>query len=695
MTNSPPGANPAHYRPDIDGLRAVAVLAVLVFHFGGALSGGFVGVDVFFVISGFLITGILAREVEQGTFSLRKFWMRRLRRIAPASLVVTVVTLLAGLCILMPNDLVPLAKATIAQQTMLTNVYEWRNVGYFDTHRPRPLLHMWSLAVEEQFYLIYPLLFVRLPMHRRGLVRAILWGAMLVSLVLSVYATSYRAGMAGFFLLPFRAWELLLGGLAALETPRRPLGAARANALALLGLGLIVVPCVTYSEKIQFPGLAALPPCLGACFLIFAGTHDRTLVGRILSSPVAVAIGLISYSLYLWHWPLQVYARYCSWGPLSTGTIAVLYVASFVLAWLSWRWIETPFRHGMRSIGFGEALRIVVAAAIVLIVTSVAIQRGAGLPRRYPERAEVYLRPTKNDRIDGQFQAMEADRRPENLIRTFDGAAAPGAVDCLVWGDSHAVAALGLLDELFEEHRIRGAWAARNAHYPLLGTVRPGASSDRKPWLAWSEAILARVRADRIGQVILICDWPSVAQATLDEGTFAAGEPVAGPMKLTRSLAHTCRTLNEAGATVWLVEPQSYQPADPLRWLVWAATLGRPVPLGVDRVEYDRIQGPTLEAFAAVADGANVRIEPARAIWFDADGRSLIGDDNHSYYTDVTHVSPEGMRRVYRGPYEAMVRAIADKLRRPGAATGTGAGASVERWSEPGGPSAAAGGIER
>ncbi len=685
MTNSLPEM-PAHYRPDIDGLRAVAVLAVLVFHFGGALSGGFVGVDVFFVISGFLITGILAREVEQGTFSLRRFWTRRLRRIAPASLVVTIVTLVTGLCLLMPNDLVPLAKATIAQQTMLTNVYEWRNMNYFDTHRPRPLLHMWSLAVEEQFYLVYPLLFARLPMRRRGLVRAILWGAMVVSLVFSVYATSYRAGMAGFFLLPFRAWELLLGGLAALETPRRPLGAARANALALLGLGLIVVPCVTYVERMQFPGLAALPPCLGACFLIFAGTHDRTLVGRVLSSPVAVAIGLISYSLYLWHWPLHVYASYGTWGVMPTSVTVMLYVASFALAWLSWRWIETPFRHGMRSIGFVEALRIVVGAAVVLIVTSVGIMAGGGLPGRFPPRAATYLRSTENDRNDQRFQAMVEVRRPELLVRKFDGTTAAGSpVDCLVWGDSHSAASLGLLDDLFEEHGIRGAWATRNAHFPLLGTTRPMPAFARRPWLEWADSVVARVRADRIKNVLLIADWPSVVSATLDEATFAPEAPSDGQATLTRSLVHTCRVLNESGATVWLIEPQPYQSADPIRWLVWSALLGRPVPQGVDRAAYDRVQGATLEAFAAAAAKADVRITPARDAWFTADGKSLIGDRSHVYFTDGQHVSPEGMRGVYRGPYEAMVRAIALSL----------SGDAPQPAARPPRQPAAASGIER
>lgn len=663
MTNSPTNAKPTHYRPDIDGLRAVAVLAVLVFHFGGGLSGGFVGVDVFFVISGFLITGILVREIEQGSFSLRRFWTRRLRRIAPASLVVTVVTLLAGLVILMPGDLVPLGKATIAQQTMLTNVYEWRNVGYFDTHRPRPLLHMWSLAVEEQFYLFYPLVFVRLPIHHRGLVRAILWGAMLVSLLGSVYATSYRAGMAGFFLLPFRAWELLLGGLAALDTPRRPLGPVRANGLALLGLGAILVPCVFYQENMRFPGLAALPPCLGACFLIFAGTHDRTLVGRILSSRVAVAIGLVSYSLYLWHWPLQVYARYASWGAWPGSVTMMLSVASFLLAWASWRWIETPFRHGMRFIGFREALRIVVAAAVVLIATSLGIVVGGGWPGRYPSHAAEYLRSTEADRSDGRYQAMEADRRPENLVRTFGGApAAPGTVECLVWGDSQAVAALGFLGEQLEAHGIRGGWACRNAHFPLLGTLRPGATAMPEPWLRWSDDVVMRIEAERIGHVIIICDWPGVAEATLDGRTFGVGAPVAGSAKITRSLLHTCRRLGEAGATVWLVEPQPYQPADPLRWLVWSAMLGRPVPHGVDSAGYDRIQGPTLAAFGSVAVEANVRVESAREAWFDAGGRSVIGDDERCFYSDLTHVSPEGIRRVYRRPYEALVRAIAAEI---------------------------------
>jgi len=260
---------------------------------------------------------------------------------------------------------------------------------------------------------------------------------------------------------------------------------------------------------------------------------------------------------------------------------------------------------------------------------------------------------------------MEADRRPENVVRTFDGsAAAPGAVECLVWGDSHAVAALGLLDELFEEHGIRGAWAARNTHYPLLGTVRPSRASGRKLGFAWGEAILARLRTDRIGHVILIGDWPTVATAALDEGTFAADEPVAGQMKLTRSLVHTCRTLNEAGATVWLIEPQPYQPADPIRWLVWSAALGRTVPLGIDRAEYDRVQGPTLEAFAVAAAGGDVRITPARDAWFNAAGKSLIGDEAHGYFGDGQHVAPEGMRRVYRGPFEAMVRAIAAELGR-------------------------------
>jgi hypothetical protein len=338
----------------------------------------------------------------------------------------------------------------------------------------------------------------------------------------------------------------------------------------------------------------------------------------------------------------------------------MLYVASFVLAWLSWRWIETPFRHGMRSIGFGEALRIVVGAAVVLIVTSVAIQRGTGLPGRYPPRALAYLQPSAIDVKDGAFQTFEAERRPDLLVRQFDGTSAAGvSVDCLVWGDSHAVAALGLLDELFVAHGIRGAWACRNAHYPLLGTVRSSRAHGRKPWLQWSDDIVERVRAERIPHVILVSDWEAVNSATLDEGTFGASDDGGGESTLKRSLLKTCRALNDAGATVWLIEPQPYQPADPLRWLVWTSALGRPVMRGVDRRHYDRVQGSTFDAFAAAAKGAEVRITPARDVWFDAEGKSFVGDESRCFYADVTHVSPEGMRRVYRGPFEAMVKSIA------------------------------------
>jgi peptidoglycan/LPS O-acetylase OafA/YrhL len=670
VTNPLLSPRAAHYRPDVDGLRAVAVVAVLVFHLGGGLSGGFVGVDVFFVISGFLITGIVLREVEQGSFSLRRFWTRRLRRIAPAALVTTVVTLLVGLVILMPGDLVPLARATIAQQLMLTNVYEYFNIGYFDTHRPRPLLHMWSLAVEEQFYLLYPLLVARLPIRRPAVTRAFLYCSLVASLGLSIYATSYRSGAAGFFLLPCRAWELLLGGVVAFELPRRPLGPVRSNTLALLGIASIVVPCVLYSESMQFPGLAALPPCLGACMVILAGSHDQTLVGRLLSSRVAVAIGLVSFSLYLWHWPIHVYAQYLAWESFPWWVTFLLYGASFLAAWLSWRWIEIPFRHGMPSIGFKEAFRAVVACALVLSVGCWGIIAGEGLPNRFPRAAERYFRPSEADTRDASFRTMEEERAADLLIRTFDGASARGVpIDCLVWGDSQAVAALGLMGELFEDHGVRGAWACRNAHFPLLSTTRPMQAVQRQSWLKWADEVVGRVRIDGIRHVVLISDWTGVRDAMVDEGSLAERARSAGSSKLTRSLVNTCIALNEAGATVWLIEPQPHQLSDPLRWLVWAASVGQPVPRGVDRAEYVRVQGPVLQSFDVAAAAAVVRVTPAREQWFDAGGMSLIGDAERSYFIDRTHVSAEGMRRVYRRPFEEMVSAISKSLSGQGSAS--------------------------
>ena len=295
------GASNAHYssyRRDIDGLRALAVLPVLLFHAKLGCPGGFVGVDVFFVISGFLISSLILKELDDGTFSLITFWERRIRRILPALTVVVLTCLVAGWILYLPEDFEMLGKSVIAQATLLSNVFFYRQGlvggGYFaaasDT---KTLLHTWSLAVEEQFYLLFPLLLLFLARYRRLFLAPTIAGLVVVSLVLSIVG-SYSYPQATFYLLPARAWELLLGSLLTLMRGRFALGGLLRETAGWFGISLVGYAMLFYGVDTRFPGAAAISPCLGAALIIFSSESRLSFVGRILSIKPVVFVGLIS-----------------------------------------------------------------------------------------------------------------------------------------------------------------------------------------------------------------------------------------------------------------------------------------------------------------------------------------------------------------------------------------------------------------
>ena len=267
------------YRPEVDGLRAIAVIAVLIYHLGIGLPGGFVGVDVFFVISGFLITGIIHRGLENGTFSLGEFWERRVRRIFPALFVVLAATLAAGYWLLPPNELEDLGRSSVAQALLVANVYFSQSTGYFAGPAEfKPLLQTWSLAVEEQFYLFFPLALCFLKRIGRMKLFTLLATIALISLAASIYGIVFHPGSATtFYLLPTRAWELLVGCmLAVLPWKCRP-SPRRDGAIAILGLLAIAIPIFMYDSSTPFPGLAAVPPVLGTAAIIFATASTPTI----------------------------------------------------------------------------------------------------------------------------------------------------------------------------------------------------------------------------------------------------------------------------------------------------------------------------------------------------------------------------------------------------------------------------------
>lgn len=360
MMNSPSLSRATKYRPDIDGLRAVAVLSVLAFHMEiSRIPGGFVGVDVFFVISGYLISSIVFSEIAASRFSVVGFYERRIRRIFPALFGMLAVSGFFAYLYLLPTELVNFSKSMLAATCSASNLYFWKHSGYFDSPTSQPLLHTWSLAVEEQFYITFPIFLVMVRKFSPRNLRISVVILFFISLLSSVLVVIHASETA--FYMPYtRAWELLLGTILSLGMfPPLKLLWAR-NLATLLGIGLIAYPVLAYTQNTLFPGLTALVPCIGSAMIIWAGETGTSLVGRVLSLRPVVFIGLISYSLYLWHWPLIVLRHMgllVGVGAMTShGSAAVLSSRRFDMlvelslslffAILSWRFIERPFRSG-------------------------------------------------------------------------------------------------------------------------------------------------------------------------------------------------------------------------------------------------------------------------------------------------------------------------------------------------------------
>lgn len=350
------------YRPDIDGLRSIAVLSVLLFHLDVELfSGGFIGVDVFFVISGFLITRIIVNEIsETGNFSFSRFYTRRIRRLFPAFLTVLIITLLASVFLFAPSDLSNLGASALHAVFSVSNVYFWREAGYFDEAiKLNPLLHTWSLSVEEQFYLVWPalVLFVASRWGMPAVIKvtiAIILSSLLLNFVFDQRFILYfwpntasqnledvRAAM--FYLGPFRNFELGLGALLVFFMDRRVKSEFLNEVIFALGLILVLVPMFLFTEEIVFPSYNALIPCIGTVMIIYAGNPKA--LGRIINNRLAVGVGLISYSLYLVHWPIITLYKYLSFNQLSAVEQTGLAVVSVFLAILIYKFVEQPFRH--------------------------------------------------------------------------------------------------------------------------------------------------------------------------------------------------------------------------------------------------------------------------------------------------------------------------------------------------------------
>ena len=442
------------YRSDIDGLRALAVGGVLLFHAGfGWIDGGFAGVDVFFVISGYLITSIIVREQLDGSFTLARFYERRARRILPALLAVLLATTAAALLWLEPTALTDYAHSLIAVLTFSSNFLFMAQAGYFAPGvEQMPLIHTWSLAVEEQFYIFFPL--AMLAGWRFGL-RRLAWGLFAVavmSLGLSEVVRKLDLNV-NFYLAVTRAWELLAGGLLAIhllrEAPHRRFGRALNELLAGTGVLMICASFVVYDRSRQFPSVWALLPTVGV-LLVIAFAPGAAAVSRLLSAKPLVQLGLMSYSAYLWHQPVYAFARVLHPTEPPPAMFCALIGLTLALAWLSWKFVELPFRNP-RAVPRRQAVAALATASVAFVAAGIGAHLSSGFPGRY-ETALLALAGTAQPSPHRYTCVTNTERfrPPQQACRDFHPNVTWAAL-----GDSHVIEPAYALAQRLSGRRAR------------------------------------------------------------------------------------------------------------------------------------------------------------------------------------------------------------------------------------------------
>lgn len=630
------------FRPDINGLRCVAVIVVVLFHMGvPGFSGGFVGVDVFFVISGYLMTQLISTKLESGRYSLIDFYAARARRIVPGLVGLIVPLLIVGYLCLIPRDYRNLARDAIAALGFFSNLVFMHHNGYFDdASRDNWLLHTWSLAVEWQFYVLYPLLLAAgWRLGRRRAVRSFAIVAFVASFALSVFLTP-RHPTGAFFLLPFRSWELIFGGLvffwAARARPRPWLCSA--------GLLLILASVFFFSEEFQFPGYWAIAPVAGAAAIIAARSDTRILVNGFTQF-----IGTISYSLYLWHWPIAVAVRYFDLRLSGAITIASLALA-ILLGYLSFKLIEVPFRQVGREMAAGWYLVRCALALIPLTLLIGLIYVRHGLPGRADPALAVVVASNEATIDDWTFPTrcenyqvrVTADSPP-----IYCELGAPSSRKILIWGDSHMeqlYSALQDLERADQSPRAQVLFATSGGCLPVRGVGRRGFNCAE-----FSEAVFARAVQPDIDTVIIGGFW----SANLGFGPENKGPlvrkaaPILVPFDSPKEaltfvmdgLSRDVAALIQHGKRVVIVLPfPSYQESIP-RFLAKAAFWNQKRELNHSKTLYTEHNESVAAALRSVAASNHAEfIDPSTILCESAS--CAIQRDGISLYRDAHHLTP-------------------------------------------------------
>jgi peptidoglycan/LPS O-acetylase OafA/YrhL len=645
------------YNSQIDGLRGLAVILVVLFHADIFFEGGFVGVDMFFVISGYLIGGIISGKLDDGVFSLQDFWERRFRRIYPASFAVTMVVLACGYVVLMPLDLKAVGVSAMMQTLMVSNWFFYAKSGYFDTQSEfNPLLHTWSLSVEEQFYVLLPIVLLLIkglqPRHQIRLIS--LMAA--ISFAYGVRTISFDRN-AAFYLLPSRAWELLAGVIlakcCAAFKPSRKMSAG----MSWFGLIAIVLSAIWYSDQTPFPGLAAVPPVFGTIAVIASSLGDTPgLAGRILASAVFRGVGLISYSLYLWHWPIIVYLRYTRDSfDLKTGWIAI--VASFIAAFISWYLVERPFRDRIVAGSRKAMFAISLLGMIFISTTGLAMHFGRGFPGRFDFDLSTLMVDadwTGKEYAISKNQAFATSALPHLGFNSND----PQRVDFVVWGDSHALMLSDVVDDAAKELGLTGRIIASPGVGPLnidqtrdlnRSTVPNGYPRVAEDWIVQSQTKV----------LILAARWHEYVKMLQDERQDHENEELGiGINSDQNTVSKDLKTINlfnaflkrceSAGIEVVLIKqiPETGQTTTARDYLYWkAGRRNEPPNQSRSRLQHMKQIADFESVFATVNPGL-VSFVDVSDFYFDQHGNTINYRDGRPYYYDDDHLTQWGAMRI-------------------------------------------------
>jgi peptidoglycan/LPS O-acetylase OafA/YrhL len=653
------------YRGEIDGLRAVAVLPVIFFHADFHLfSGGFVGVDVFFVISGYLITSIILSDLERGSFNILEFYERRARRILPALFVMMAVCSVFAWRWLLPQDLKGYAQSLVAVSTFASNILFWKTSNYFDTATElKPLLHTWSLAVEEQYYVIFPLLLLLAWRFGKPRIVALLAVLAAASLLVAQWGAS-AAPTANFYLLPSRGWELIAGAFVAFYFSSQNRVQASQSLRELggwTGLLLIAYAIFAFDSRTPFPSLYTLVPVAGAVLIIlFADANTR--IGQVLGARPLRGIGMISYSAYLWHQPMLAFARYRMPSPPDHLQFAGLVAVSLALAYLSWKYVETPFRQ--KGLSRKTVLSYAGIGCMVFAAAGMAGHLNKGYASRFPGIQDLLAIKTVDN------SECHLARRTAEQIRRGDicKVGTDPNPSLAVVGDSHAGALFESLGKYpasapLSFYAISGGFCAPLQHFRFIGNL---VDCEEVTTAAFQRII----DTPTITTVVMFAEWANYTKGNRDDGNGkippagvvaddigAAATPAENQVVFERSLRRTVENLQRAGKRVLIIKPvpefhQRVFDSVAKQTVYTAARASYP---SISLSDYSERNEEVLSVFSRLAgvefvDPTGLFCSESVCSSADAKKRILFSDTNHVNEHGGDLIAAELMQRLLEGP---------------------------------------------